>query len=307
VPWVRPMRGSFLLAPVALALACATDVSGASDGIDDDVVGLEAGKADGLFSADETAAMLALVNHASLDVLDDDAALDRRAAVAIVAHRDGSDATLGTEDDDAFDDLAELDAVSWVGPVAFSKLLDYALVHDFGGGEACLIISEYAEGQTNYNKALELWNCGDEPLALAGHEVCLVRNADTSCTLTSELADVELAAGDTWVVCRTTEGTFNDPLASLRSRCDQAMAGTLAMSGDDRYALLDPEGNVLDAFGRLSWRPSWEIWADVVLRRCDLAPRTGTEFFETDEVFTSHPRHDHTDLGVAPVAGTSCD
>jgi hypothetical protein len=288
---------------LSLAIAC-TDAPEADvvDGIDDDVVGT--GKADGLaFSPAETAALLELVNTATLGELDDEVPLDRRAAAGIVAHRDGPDGIDGTDDDDLFDDLAELDAIAWVGPVAFASLLAYADAHGLGGAAPCLIISEYAEGQNNYNKALELFNCGDEPLALVDHAVCLVRNDDTSCTLTTELADVELAAGDTWVVCRTLTGTFNDPLASLRTRCDQDLGSVLNMSGDDRVALLDPEGAVLDAFGRLAARPSFELWADVVLRRCNLAPRSGTEWFDTDEWFTSHPRHDHTDFGVAPVAG----
>ena len=77
----------------------------------------------------EAAAVLALVNDASVDAdeLDLAASLDARAARNIVAHRDGSDGVAGTGDDDLFDDLAELDAVSYVGNSALAKLLDYAI------------------------------------------------------------------------------------------------------------------------------------------------------------------------------------
>jgi len=74
----------------------------------------------------ETDAVLDLVNEASLTLLDDDVALDKRAAENIVAHRDGADATAGTADDDLFDSIDELDAVPWVGPAALDKLVSYA-------------------------------------------------------------------------------------------------------------------------------------------------------------------------------------
>jgi len=58
--------------------------------------------------------------------LDDDVGLDRRAADNLIAHRDGTDGVVGTADDDPFDDVAEVDAVSWVGPSALDKLLAHA-------------------------------------------------------------------------------------------------------------------------------------------------------------------------------------
>lgn len=73
--------------------------------------------------------VLELVNTATFEVLDDDVPLNRRAVVGIVEHRDGLDATLGTADDDIFDSLQELDDVPFVGPVAFQRLVDYAVAH----------------------------------------------------------------------------------------------------------------------------------------------------------------------------------
>ncbi|HWB76682.1 MAG TPA: hypothetical protein VG755_17070 [Nannocystaceae bacterium] len=281
---------------VCTALACGSDPSG-GDGRDDRF-GAGSGKADGGLSDAEIAGVLAVVNALSVQELDDDVGLDRRAADGIVAQRD---------DDGAFEDLAALDAVPYVGQSALDKLVEYATDNGFVDGDdaapACLMISEYAEGQGNYNKAIEVWNCGDEAIALAGRSLCLVRNGDHECTVTNEFSDVQLPAGDTWVVCRTLGGTFNDPMQTLRDRCDQEMPGVVLMSGDDRLAVLDRDDTVLDAFGRFSWRPGFEIWADMVLRRCDLAPYLGTAFFTTEGHYTRHSRHDHTNLGIAPTDG----
>ncbi|MFT7622110.1 MAG: phosphatidylserine/phosphatidylglycerophosphate/cardiolipin synthase-like enzyme [Myxococcota bacterium] len=76
----------------------------------------------------EAAAVLALVNDAATTqlILDDDAALDRRAATNLIAHRNGADAVFGTADDDLFDDIAEVDAVKYVGKTALGRLLIYA-------------------------------------------------------------------------------------------------------------------------------------------------------------------------------------
>jgi DNA uptake protein ComE-like DNA-binding protein len=74
----------------------------------------------------ERVAVLDVVNSASLEELDVAAALDRRAAENIVAHRDGGDALLGSGDDDPFDTIEELDAVKYVGDATLAKLVAYA-------------------------------------------------------------------------------------------------------------------------------------------------------------------------------------
>jgi hypothetical protein len=78
------------------------------------------------YSAAERAALLVLANTADLATLDDDAAIDHRAAENIVAYRLGPDAQPGTDDDETFDDLDELDSISYVGPSTFEKLIAYA-------------------------------------------------------------------------------------------------------------------------------------------------------------------------------------
>ena len=84
----------------------------------------------------EEAAVLALVNDPAVDqpLLDDEVGLDVRAATNIIEHRDGADATVGTGDDDLFDDIVELDDISYVGPSALADLLAYAQAHGYMPG-----------------------------------------------------------------------------------------------------------------------------------------------------------------------------
>ncbi len=63
-------------------------------------------------------------------VLDEGVPLDRRAAAALIAHRDGVDRLTKTADDNLFDTLAEVDEVYWVGQAAYTSLLAY--VEAFG-------------------------------------------------------------------------------------------------------------------------------------------------------------------------------
>jgi len=112
------------------SLACAAGCSGSDDANVDSAAGnIAAG-------SPEEAAVLALVNDPAVDqpLLDDEVGLDVRAATNIIAHRDGADAAVGTADDDLFDDIVELDDVSWVGPSALEDLLAYAQAHGYMPG-----------------------------------------------------------------------------------------------------------------------------------------------------------------------------
>jgi hypothetical protein len=105
-------------------IGCATIDDEDVDGPDDQF--LTGGKADGLEEGSaEARAVLRVANHASLVTLDDRVPLDVRAARNIVGFRAGPDGVEGTADDRRFTTLAELDAISYVGPVAFGKLLGF--------------------------------------------------------------------------------------------------------------------------------------------------------------------------------------
>lgn len=81
----------------------------------------------------EAVGVLRFLNSAAADerTLDIDAALDARAARNIAAHVRGADGVFGTADDDRLADVAELDAIAYVGESAIDKLVVY--VRSIGG------------------------------------------------------------------------------------------------------------------------------------------------------------------------------
>jgi hypothetical protein len=106
-----------------LLVACAATPP-ASDGRDDSF--LAGGKTDSGISegSPEAAGVLAVANSLSEDQLRDDVGLSDQAASHIAAH--GA----------TFDTLAELDAVPYVGSVAFKKLLAYARANGYVDGSS---------------------------------------------------------------------------------------------------------------------------------------------------------------------------
>ena len=125
--------------PLALTLVLAPMACSGDDPLDDENAGFPDGKSDGGIDegSPEALAVLALVNDTSVDAdeLDDDAGLNATAAKNIIAHRDGADAAAATTDDNPYDTLAELDAVSFVGPIALAALLEYAKEKGLLGGD----------------------------------------------------------------------------------------------------------------------------------------------------------------------------
>lgn len=75
--------------------------------------------------------VLALVNEASFEILDEDVPLDVRAVRGIWDVRNGPDDVMDSGDDGEFSTLAQLDAVPWIGPVSLQRLVDYAREHSY--------------------------------------------------------------------------------------------------------------------------------------------------------------------------------
>ncbi len=124
------MKSSWIT--VSLLFAGCLDTGADAEGDDRDDSFLGAGKADADGITEGSAAALGVLkvaNQESLATLDDDVRLDRRAATGIVTYRLGADQIAGTADDRQFATLAELDAIPYVGPTAFDKLLAFARAH----------------------------------------------------------------------------------------------------------------------------------------------------------------------------------
>ncbi|MBS1123635.1 MAG: hypothetical protein H6Q90_5863 [Deltaproteobacteria bacterium] len=128
----RPVRSALpALALSFCTLACAAE---AIDGRDDAFI--VDGKSDtgGIVeNSAEAAAVLYLANTTSYADLTGELGLATKSADNIVAVRDGDDRTAETDDDARFTTLAQLDAVPFVGPIAFDKLLQYARDNDVVG------------------------------------------------------------------------------------------------------------------------------------------------------------------------------
>jgi hypothetical protein len=121
----------FALLALAPLASCARD-TGEDDAIDDSFP--DPGKGDGAGFAEgsvQALAVLRVVNEADVSVLRGSVHLTTLASTGIVAHRAGADGVLDTIDDDKFDTLAELDAIPYVGPVSFQKLLAYATAQGY--------------------------------------------------------------------------------------------------------------------------------------------------------------------------------
>lgn len=75
---------------------------------------------------------------------------------ATLAHRSGADGVAGTNDDDAFDDVAEFDAVKGIGPATISAVAGYAIANGYGPTNGLYLGVYFTEKQVT--RTLELVN-----------------------------------------------------------------------------------------------------------------------------------------------------
>jgi phosphatidylserine/phosphatidylglycerophosphate/cardiolipin synthase-like enzyme len=134
----------FVRSALLVALASCVAAEAVEDGENDMFA---SGKADGGIDegSPEALGVLRLVNDTNETAasLKSGAGVTSRVANNIVNHRNGADGEPGTEDDDAFDTLAELDKIPYVGPVTLNALLERAreLGYVAGGGSFDVVFS----------------------------------------------------------------------------------------------------------------------------------------------------------------------
>jgi len=128
-----------VLAAASLASACTT-VDG--DGEDDEGSLEQSLVQEG---TPQAAAILAIANQQTFQVLDVDVALDSRAATSIVNHR-------------PFATIAALDAAPYIGPKAFDLLLAYAVAQGQVEPGGNTVVYGYEEGSRNARSILKIAN-----------------------------------------------------------------------------------------------------------------------------------------------------
>ncbi len=137
-----------LLGLLALTLAsCAaeTAASGEADGEFDSFFANGAADAWGVAEGSaEALGVLRVTNELSQRELD--RLIDRRAAEGIIAVRAGADGVIGNTDDVKVSTLEALDAVPWVGPVAFGQLLREAHLRGWVNADGGVVIDPTGDG-----------------------------------------------------------------------------------------------------------------------------------------------------------------
>ena len=124
---MRPMRGIAVIFVLAAMVGCG-DVTEerTSSFFEDEAQGVVSSSL--IDGTPDSVGILAWLNDesTSIDTLDFDAGLDKRAARFIIHHRNGPDLIFGTWDDNLFDTIEEVDAVKWVGPKTMLRLQSFA-------------------------------------------------------------------------------------------------------------------------------------------------------------------------------------
>lgn len=156
---MRITAAPLLLATSLILSACATDEGGELDAEGDAFTSAD-GKADG-YDLTEPEALAVMTTSAALTEADlrAEAGVTSRAAAGIAAYVAGADRRRGTADDQAFDSLAELDAIAYVGPRTLELLLEHA--------RATGTLDEGGLGRHDVSILLPLPTTGDLPWTAA--------------------------------------------------------------------------------------------------------------------------------------------
>lgn len=109
-----------------------------------------------------------------------------------------------------------------------------------------LFISEYIEGSSN-NKAIELFNSGDQSIDLGAENYVLARYSNGGTTPSNIALQGTVDAGDVFVIAHSSA------VAEVLDVADQ-ITGSISHNGDDGY-VLTRDGVVVDSFGQIGVDP----------------------------------------------------
>ncbi len=122
-----------------------------------------------------------------------------------------------------------------------------------------LLISEYAEG-SGFNKAIELFNPGSEPVDLSRYTLRLFSNGAVAATASMTLEGM-LLPGGTYVICHPSISAAFLPV------CQRTSSAVINFNGDDALTL-ERDGVVVDQFGQVGYDPG-VAWVDGALTSLD--------------------------------------
>lgn len=268
----------------------------------------------GMDQAANTGDLVTLDGSGSTDAEDDIAGTPLTYAWSIISAPGGSTAMLNNADTSAPSITPDLDGTYEIGLTVTDSA---GATHD----DAVIItvtprpvdplmdlyISEYLEG-SSFNKAIEIYN--DNPtgaIDLSTVYICIVSNADTTCSSTTTLSGM-LAPKDVYVVCNANFSTIES------GRCDM-MSSNISHNGDDRVLIyVDDDGvagvsagdSVADAFGDAATRPGSTIWSNKTLlranfsRHIDPADNPNGDPFDYTVYYSEEPNDTFCYLGFAP-------
>jgi len=156
-------------------------------------------------------------------------------------HYDSADFTTGN----LYLDDIEITSSAGIITLANGQTVD---TDDGNGGNdtSNLIISEYVEGSSN-NKALELYNSGDQVIDLAAENYSLARYSNGGSNPSNIALSGTVAAGGVFVVAHTSASD------AIKAVADQ-LTGSINHNGDDAYVLMKA-GQVVDSFGQVGTDP----------------------------------------------------
>jgi phosphatidylserine/phosphatidylglycerophosphate/cardiolipin synthase-like enzyme len=212
------MRNIAWIASVAMILgfvACGGEpASYDGDGPLDDIA--EPGKADLDWGECEVREVLGFVNDLSTtaEVLHD-AGVHTRASNNIVAYRDGLDELAGTQDDNYFADIEELDGVYYVGPVAMAQLVEVVRERCQVSPQAEVIFSPQVYADSHLARAEEL-------IGAAEHSIDLAIYSFSDYSLMDALAAAVQRGVSVRVLFETAHGDHLDPEGSRSARLEDS-------------------------------------------------------------------------------------
>ena len=158
------------------------------------------------------------------------------------------------------------------------------------------VFGEYVEGGS-YNKALEIFNAGPDPLDLTTCVVNRYINGSASPSAI-DLDDITLPTGGVFVLCHTS--------ISDTSRCDM-LTGSLLHNGNDALELVCGAAT-LDVIGQIGFDPGAAGWGSgsvtttdhTLRRRCDVVTgdTVGSDVFDPALEWDGYPSNTLDDLGI---------